>query len=90
MIIEHLFSKLESRTSTIFQKITSAVAEDLDHVDILEKDIRTLFKFMSLSAKRTEQYRSEVKNPYRENDFMFQELFEESRKRAGTGDPDQF
>ena len=90
MIIEHLFSKLESRTSTIFQKITSAVAEDLDHVDILEKDIRTLFKFMSLSAKRTEQYRSEVKNPYRENDFMFQELFEESRKRGGTGDPDQF
>lgn len=80
MRIEHLFSKLESRTSSIFAKISTAVTEGLDHVNILEKDIHILFKFMDLSARRYEQYNDELKNPYRENDFMFQHLFEASRK----------
>jgi hypothetical protein len=90
MRIEHLFSKLESKTSIIFTKISTAISNGLDHIDILEKDIHILFKFMNLSLRRSEQYRNEVKSPYRENDFMFQRLFEASKKNGRPGDPDQF
>ncbi|PCD23181.1 hypothetical protein AU210_014704 [Fusarium oxysporum f. sp. radicis-cucumerinum] len=90
MRIEHLFSKLESKTSSIFAKIRTAVTEGLEHIDILEKDIHILFKFINLSLRRSKQYRDELNNPYRENDFMFQHLFETSRKSGRSGEPGQF
>jgi hypothetical protein len=90
MRIEHLFSKLESRASAIFRRISSAVTEGRDHIDIFEKDVHLLFKFMHLSLKRSEQSRDEVENPYRENDFVFQQMFEDSRKRGRSGNPAQF
>ncbi|RKK92001.1 hypothetical protein BFJ71_g10476 [Fusarium oxysporum] len=90
MRIEHLFSKLESKTSSIFAKIRTAVTEGLEHIDILEKDIHILFKFINLSLSRSKQYRDELNNPYRENDFMFQHLFETSRKSGRSGEPGQF
>lgn len=90
MRIEHLFSKLESKTSMIFEKIKTAVTEGLDHIDIFEKDIHILFKFINLSHRRSVQYREELNSPYRENDFMFQQPLEASKKRGGTGDPDRF
>ncbi|KAF4218282.1 hypothetical protein CNMCM8980_005468 [Aspergillus fumigatiaffinis] len=77
---EHLFSKLESKTSVIFNKVTDAVSNGVDHIDILEKDVHLLFQFMNLSPRRSEWYRDEVKKPYRENDFFFQRQFEASRK----------
>ncbi|KAL2145166.1 hypothetical protein VTI28DRAFT_7802 [Corynascus sepedonium] len=90
MRIEHLFSKLESRASTVFRKISTAVAEGRDHIDILEKDVHLLFKFMHLSLKRSQQFRDDIENPYRENDFMFQQMFENSRKHGRSGSPAQF
>jgi len=54
MRIEHLFSKLESKTSSTFTKISTAVTDSLDYIDILEKDIHILFKFMNLSLRRSE------------------------------------
>ncbi|GFF29784.1 hypothetical protein IFM61606_10419 [Aspergillus udagawae] len=90
MRMEHLFSKLESKTSVIFKKITDAVANDVDHIDILEKDVHLLFQFMNLSLRRSEWYRDEIKNPYRENDFFFQRQFEASKKSGRSGEPQQF
>jgi uncharacterized protein DUF4238 len=79
MRIEHLFSKLESKTSTIFARIHSAVANGVDYIEILEKNIHTLFKFMNVSLRRSQWYRDELKSPYRENDSFLQHLFEASR-----------
>lgn len=90
MRIEDLFQKLESKTAQILDKIRAAVADGTDHVDILEKDIHILFKFTNLSAKRSEWYRDEIKNARRENDFMFQQLFESARESGGSGEPEQF
>ncbi|KAB5569963.1 hypothetical protein GE09DRAFT_1283147 [Coniochaeta sp. 2T2.1] len=90
MRIENLFSKLESKTSTIFRRISTAVTEGRDHIDILEKDVHLLFKFMYLSLQRSEHFRDEVDNPYRENDFVFQQMFEDRRKRGQSGNPAQF
>ncbi|KFY07183.1 hypothetical protein V492_07379 [Pseudogymnoascus sp. VKM F-4246] len=90
MRIEDLFSKLESKTGRIFAKIRTAITDGSDHIDILEKDIHILFKFMNLSMRRSKQYRDDIKNPYRENDFMFQRLFEASRKSGQSSDPGQF
>ncbi|KFY68585.1 hypothetical protein V496_00971 [Pseudogymnoascus sp. VKM F-4515 (FW-2607)] len=90
MRIENLFSDLESKTGEIFTKIHTAVTNSLDHIDILEMDIHILFKFMNLSMRRSKQYRDDIKNPYRENDFMFQRLFEASRKSGQSSDPGQF
>jgi hypothetical protein len=90
MKIEDLFSKLESETSEVFEKIRTAITDGLDFVDIREKDIHILFKFMSLSPRRSEQYRDEVRSPYRENDFLFQSLFEALKKSGRSGDPSQF
>ncbi|KAJ5638664.1 hypothetical protein N7528_001054 [Penicillium herquei] len=87
MRIEDLFSGIETQTSQIFIKIRNAAKEKLDHVNILEKDIHILFKFMILSFRRSKQYRDVMQNPYRENDFMFQRLFEASRKEGRSGDP---
>lgn len=87
MRIEDLFSGIESQTSQIFSKIRNAAKEKLDHVNILEKDIHNLFKFMILSLRRSKQYRDEMQNPYRENDFMFQRLFKASRKEGRSSDP---
>lgn len=87
MRIEELFSGIEGQTSQIFIKIRNAAKEKLDHVNILEKDIHILFKFMILSFRRSKQYRDEMQNPYRENDFMFQRLFEASRKEGRSSDP---
>jgi hypothetical protein len=75
MRIEDLFAELESKTSSFFRKISTAATEGLDYIDILEKDIHILFKFMNLSLRRSQQYRDEVRSSYRENDFMFQRLF---------------
>ncbi|KAG2005319.1 hypothetical protein GB937_008862 [Aspergillus fischeri] len=52
MRIEHLFRKLESKTSVIFNKITDAVSNGVGHIDILEKDFHILFQFMNLSFRR--------------------------------------
>ncbi|GFF80016.1 hypothetical protein IFM60648_09983 [Aspergillus lentulus] len=90
MRIEHLFSKLESKTSEIFKKVTDAVSNGVDHIDILEKDVHILFQFMNLSLRRSEWYRDEVKNLYRENDFFFQRQFEASRKSGRSDEPEQF
>ena len=90
MRVEHLFSKLESRTSLTLSKISNAAAEGQEHIDILEKDIHILFKFMNLSLRRSEHYRDELESPYRENDFMFQELFETSKKRGRSATPSEF
>jgi hypothetical protein len=90
MRIEHLFGKLESKTSMIFTKIRAAVANGLDSVDILEKDIHILFKFMNLSDRRSKQYRDDIVNPYRENDCVFQLLFDAFKKSKGSDDPGQF
>lgn len=51
MRVEQLFSTLEGRVSLIFRKIVNAVADDCDHLDILEKDVHTLFKFMPISME---------------------------------------
>ncbi|KAK7739268.1 hypothetical protein SLS62_011258 [Diatrype stigma] len=88
--IEHSFSKLESKFSVIARRIVAAVTEGLDHIDILEKDVHVLYKFMSLSPRRSEQCKDDIENPYRENDFMFQWLFEASKKSGRSGDPGQF
>lgn len=45
---------------------------------------------MNLSLRRSECYQDEVKNPYRENDFMSQWQFEASRKSGRSDDPGQF
>lgn len=91
MIIEyHLFSKLECKTATIFSKIQTTVTKGLSHIDILEKNIYILFKFMILSLRRSEQYREEVKSPYRQSDFMFHGLFEAAKRRGRTGEPGQW
>ncbi|KLO97739.1 uncharacterized protein FFB20_15009 [Fusarium fujikuroi] len=90
MRIEQLFSKLESKTSIIFAKISSAVTEGLDHIDIFEKDIHILFKFMNISMRRSKQYKDEINNPHRENDFMFQRLLEASTDSGRSGEPTQF
>lgn len=87
MRIEDLFSGIEGQTSQIFIKIKNAAKEKLDHVNILEKDIHILFKFMILSFRRSKQYRDVMQNPYRENDFMLQRLFEASRKEGRSSDP---
>ncbi len=87
MRIEDLFSGIERQTSQIFIKIRNAAKEKLDHVNILEKNIHILFRFMILSPRRSKQYRDEMQNPYRENDFMFQRLFEASRKEGRSSDP---
>lgn len=86
MRIEDLFSGIEGQTSQIFIKIKNAAKEKLDHVNILEKDIHILFKFMILSFRRSKQYRDVMQNPYRENDFMLQRLFEASRKEGRSSD----
>ncbi|KAJ5367175.1 hypothetical protein N7541_001116 [Penicillium brevicompactum] len=87
MRIEDLFNNIETQTSQIFIKIRNAAKEKLDHVNILEKDIHILFKFMILSFRRSKQYRDVMQDPYRENDFMFQRLFEASRKEGQSSDP---
>lgn len=89
MRVEDLFSGIEGQASQIFLKIRNAAKEKLDHVNILEKDIHILFKFMNLSFRRSKQYRDVMQSPYRENDFMFQRLFEESRKKGRSGDPEE-
>jgi hypothetical protein len=89
MRIEDLFSVIEGHTSEIFFKIRNAAKEKLDHVNILEKDIHILFKFMILSFRRSKQYRDVMQDQYRENDFMFQRLFEASRKEGRSSDPGQ-
>lgn len=89
MRIEHLFSKLESRTSAIFRRISTAVAEGRGHIDILEKDVHLLFKFMYLCLKRSEQSTDEFENPYRENDFVFQQMFQDSKRGGRSGNPTQ-
>ncbi|KAL6820794.1 hypothetical protein V8C40DRAFT_62159 [Trichoderma camerunense] len=88
--IEELFSDLESKSSQIFGKIRDAVAKSLDHIDILEKDIHILFKFMDLSRKRSKYFRDDIADPYRKNDFMFQEMFEQARNQGQSDDPSQF
>ncbi|KAK7915067.1 hypothetical protein PG985_012770 [Apiospora marii] len=88
--IESLFSELESGASSIFRKIVDAVAEDRDHVDILEENVHTLFKFMHLSLKRSTQRRNETEDPRGENDYIFQRLVEASKARGGSLDPKQF
>ncbi|KAK7985652.1 hypothetical protein PG988_003274 [Apiospora saccharicola] len=88
--IESLLSELESEASSIFRKIVDAVAEDRDHVDILEENVHTLFKFMHLSMKRSAQRRNEINNTRGENDFLYQRLFEASMARGGSLDPRQF
>ncbi|RBQ76497.1 hypothetical protein FVER14953_20114 [Fusarium verticillioides] len=90
MRIEHLFSKLESKTSMIFAKITTAITKGCDHIDILEKDIHVLFKFMNLSMRRSMQYKDELNNPCRENDFVIQHLLEASSESGRSREPDQF
>ncbi|KAF5718698.1 hypothetical protein FMUND_5058 [Fusarium mundagurra] len=90
MRIEHLFSKVESKTSMIFAKITTAVTEGRDHIDILEKDIHILFKFMNLSMRRSMQYKDELNNPRRENDFVVQRLLEASSESGRSGEAGQF
>lgn len=90
MRIEHLFSKLESRTSSIFAKIRTAVSEGQDYVDILEKDIHTLFKFMNVSIRRSKKYRDDFSDPYRENDFIVQHILEAVKRRGQSGEPGQF
>jgi len=90
MRIEHLFSKLESRTSLIFNKITKAVSDGRGHIDLLEKDVHTLFKFMHLSVKRSKQYHDDFKNPHRDNDFVVQRLLENARRRGQSDDPSRF
>ncbi|KAJ5160551.1 uncharacterized protein N7482_007555 [Penicillium canariense] len=87
MRIEHLLSKLECKTSSVFRKICTAITNGAAHVDVLEKDIHILFKFMNISLRRSEQYRDEVTNPYRENDFLFQQLFDDSRRSGRSADP---
>ncbi|KAJ5953598.1 hypothetical protein N7454_000494 [Penicillium verhagenii] len=87
MRVEDLFSGIEGQTSQVFIKIRTAAKEKLDHVNILEKDIHILFKFMILSFRRSKQYRDVMQSPYRENDFMFQRFFEASRKKGRFGDP---
>ncbi|KAH8776268.1 hypothetical protein F5883DRAFT_245385 [Diaporthe sp. PMI_573] len=88
--IRHLFSKLECNTSAVFRKIETAVTKGLDYIDILEKDVHTLFKFMNLSPRCSKQYRDKIMSPYRENDFVFQQLFEASKKSGRTGNPGIF
>ncbi|KAK8123004.1 hypothetical protein PG984_011674 [Apiospora sp. TS-2023a] len=88
--IESLLSELESGASFIFRKIVDAVAEDRDHVDLLEENVHTLSMFMHLSMKRSAQRRNEIKGIRGGNDFMFQRLFEASKARGGFLDPRQF
>jgi hypothetical protein len=45
---------------------------------------------MNLSLRRSQQYRDEIKNPRRENDFLFQQLFDASQKSGWSSDPGQF
>lgn len=87
--IEQLFSKLECRTSSIFAKIRAAVVQGHDHIDILEKDIHILFKLITLSVRRSKQYKDELNNSYRENDFVFQRLFQTSRDNGRSAEPGQ-
>ncbi|EAT77698.1 hypothetical protein SNOG_14846 [Parastagonospora nodorum SN15] len=86
MRIEHLFSKLESRTSMVFSKIRDAVLKNLEHIDILEKDVQTLFSFMSISPIRSQQYIDSIKDVRRENDFLWKELEDEYPKGGRRGD----
>ncbi|KAH4087219.1 hypothetical protein HBH69_185350 [Parastagonospora nodorum] len=86
MRIEHLFSKLESRTSMVFSKIRDAVLKNLEHIDILEKDVQTLFSFMSISPIRSQQYIDSIKDMRRENDFLWKELEDEYAKGGRRGD----
>lgn len=61
-----------------------------DYIEILEKHLHILFKFMVLCPRRSESYKSNVKNLQRENDFMFQRKFVEAKKQGRTWDPEQW
>lgn len=87
MRIERLFRTLEGKTSEIFVEIRNAVQKQLSHVNILERDIHVLIKFMLLSQRRSKQYRDDVKNPRRENDHMFQRMFETSKTNGLSDNP---
>jgi hypothetical protein len=89
MQIELLFSKLEAKTASIFSKIRNAVAADCKHVDIVEKDIQTLFTFMNVSPRRSQQYKDQFQSVRRENDFMFQDLEGRYKKEGLASDPHQ-
>jgi hypothetical protein len=58
-------------------------------IDILEKDIHILFKFMNLFMRRSMQYKDELNNPCRENDFVFQRILEASSESGRSGEPGQ-
>jgi hypothetical protein len=45
---------------------------------------------MILSSRRSVQYRDEINSPYRENDFMFQQMFEIAKNSGRSGNPDDF
>lgn len=74
----------------ILAKIVTAVEKGQDHVNILEKDIRTLFKFFSISSTRSMQYRDKIVDPRRENDFMFQQMFAAASADGKSSDPAEF
>jgi len=86
MRIEHLFSKLESKTSLVFSKIRDAVSKNLEHIDILEKDVQTLFSFMSISPRRSQQYINSIQDVRRENDFLWKDMEDEYAKGGRQGD----
>lgn len=86
MRIEHLFSKLESKTSLVFSKIRDTVSKNLEHIDILEKDVQTLFSFMSISTIRSQQYINSIQGVRRENDFLWKEMEDEYAKGGRRGD----
>jgi hypothetical protein len=89
MRAEKLFSKLECRAATILRKIKDAVLESQDHVDIFEKDVHVLFKFMYLSLLRSDWLRNEYRSPYRENNFLFQRRFDAAQSQGLLKDPEK-
>lgn len=87
MRIEHLFSEMESKTATVLARIRNAATQGLQQIDILERDVHTLFKFMLVSPRRSECHKAEVENPRRKNDFLFRQSEDNARKSGKSNDP---
>jgi hypothetical protein len=89
MRVEKLFSKLEHKTALIVQKISEAVSKSHDQMDIFEKEVHVLFKFMYLSLLRSNWQRNEYRNPFRDNNFVFQRQFDAAQNQGLLNCPEQ-
>jgi hypothetical protein len=83
MLVEKLFSALESRAKLVLDKIIRAAAQDkTGSVDLFEREVHVLYKFFFLCDIRSKWLRDEFLNPNRENNFVFQRYLRNKTRGA--------